>query len=70
MTPVVVADEVAVLRALRGEHVDRLNFAERPVAIALLTRRGHSAPEIARRIGVSARTVERHRARARQEHAA
>lgn len=59
-----------MLRALRGEPVDRPNIRERRTAIAMLTRRGLAADEIARRIGVHPRTVVRYRTALRQETAA
>jgi DNA-binding NarL/FixJ family response regulator len=57
-------DEVAVERAAKGERI-RLTPAERQAAVAHLTRWGYSAAEIAERLGVTARTVERIRARLR-----
>lgn len=63
------ADEVAVLRALRGERMS-LNRAERRLAVADLSRQGLSTAQTADRLGLSARTVTRHRSALRQEHAA
>lgn len=53
-------DEVAVLRAVRGDHL-RLTTAEREAAIDELDRAGLSAAEVADRIGCSERTVMRRR---------
>lgn len=53
-------DEVAVERACAGERV-RLSSEERHLAILRLTEQGLSAREIARRIGVTGRSVTRHR---------
>lgn len=55
-------DEMAVERLVIGQPV-KANAAERREAVAYLTRRKLSAPEIARRIGCTQRTVERHRQR-------
>jgi hypothetical protein len=62
-------DPVAVLRVVGGDRVE-LNRSERRAAVALLTRRGLTAAAIAERVGVSARSVTRHRAAIRQEHTA
>lgn len=60
-------DDVAVARAISATWpTPRLNAAERAAAVAILTRRGHSQTQIADRIGITARTVCRHRSRARQ----
>lgn len=59
-------DEVVVLRAVAGVAVGGLNVRERREAIRILTRRGLSADETALRIGVSPRTVVRHRTRLRE----
>lgn len=56
-------DTVAVDRAVSGHPPARLTSGEIDAAVAILTRRGLSAPAIARRIGVAERTVVRHRSR-------
>lgn len=55
-------DEMAVARLLAGQPV-KATPTERNQAVATLTRRRLSAAEIARRIGCTKRTVERHRAK-------
>lgn len=62
-------DEVAVLRAVRGDAVP-LNLRERRAAVAQLTRRGVSSRAIARQLAIAPRTVLRHRNALRQESAA
>jgi DNA-binding CsgD family transcriptional regulator len=57
-----VADAAAVERLLAGQPV-HARAADRAQAVAYLTRRQLSAAEIARRIGCTKRTVERHRQR-------
>jgi len=57
-------DEVAVEQAIGGRSV-HLILAERTVAIARLTAWGLSAAEIAQRLHLSTRTVQRGQARAR-----
>lgn len=57
-------DEVAVERACAGERV-RLSSEERHLAILRLTEQGLSVREIAQRIGVTGRSVTRHRAQLR-----
>lgn len=56
-----VVDEVAVARAVRGERAEgeTLSRAERRAAILRCRELGLPAHEIARRVGVSTRTVER-----------
>lgn len=56
-------DEVVVRRLVNGQRV-RANTAERAEAARILTARKLSAAEIARRMGVSSRTVVRYRRRA------
>ncbi len=53
-------DEVAVLRAVQGDHL-KLTKTERDTAIDHLDSKGHSAAEVARRIGCNERTVLRRR---------
>lgn len=55
-------DEVAVDRAMYGDHAVRLNVAERRRAVATLTALGYTAHQIADRLALSQRTVVRHRA--------
>lgn len=55
-------DEIAVDRLIAGTRV-RSTRAERQAAVAYLTRHGMSAREIARRTGMSSRTVQRLRGR-------
>lgn len=59
-------DEIAVERAKHGDRVV-LTVAERVVVAAQLTRAGLVGSEIARRLGVSRRTVQRYRTRLRRE---
>lgn len=56
-------DEIAVERAIAGDVTIRLRSPEIALAVAVLTRRGFSQAAVARRIGVSSRTVARHCAR-------
>lgn len=58
-------DEVAVERACDGDPVS-LTWAEQKVVIARLTGAGVSSREVARRVGLAQRTVERYRARWRE----
>lgn len=53
-------DEVAVQRAMRGDPV-ALHPVERSAAVHRLTAAGHSAAEIAARLGTTKRSVTRHR---------
>ncbi|ABW14411.1 transcriptional regulator, LuxR family [Parafrankia sp. EAN1pec] len=53
-------DEVAVERAIAGEPPERMSIAERHHAIRRLHGKGPSAREIARRLSISSRTVQRH----------
>lgn len=55
-------DPVAVLRAMLGDRQVPLNTAERAEAIERLTTRNWTANQIADQLGVSQRTVIRHRA--------
>lgn len=59
-------DPVAVERAAWGDRV-YLRPIERRAVVQLLTRRGLSARAIAERVGISSRTVERHRRREQVE---
>ena len=54
-------DEVAVARALSGEPV-QLTYLERVAAVRALAALGHSDAEVAERLGVADRTVQRIRA--------
>lgn len=56
------ADPVAVARAVMGDRTVYLTVLELGLAIAELGRRGYSAKVTATRLGVSDRTVTRHRA--------
>lgn len=58
-----IVDEVAVQRAKHGDPIE-LSIAERMVAVAELTRAGLSAQQIAVRLRVARRTVQRYRGRA------
>lgn len=58
-------DDIAVDLAVHG-HKPRLYIPERAQAIARLTRAGMSAAQIAERVGVTARTVVRHRQKGRE----
>lgn len=59
-------DEAAVYRvAVQGDRL-LLGAEERRLVVAELTRRQESAAEIAKRLGVAVRTVQRHRARIQQ----
>lgn len=53
-------DEMAVVRAMDGDRV-RCTPYETREAVRRLTERGHSSAWIANRLGVSSRTVVRHR---------
>jgi hypothetical protein len=55
-------DEVAVDRALGGDRSLRLAVTERDAAIDRLDRYGLSAQQIAHRLGITMRTVQRRRA--------
>ena len=57
-------DPIAVERVVRGDRV-RLNHKERALAAETLTRAGHAAREIARRLQVTRRQVQRYRAKER-----
>jgi transcriptional regulator with XRE-family HTH domain len=57
--PAPVIDEVAVERACHGEPVD-LTTPERTAAVGKLHRRGLNATEIAQRLRVTTRTVQRY----------
>jgi hypothetical protein len=61
-----VVDAVAVARAVAGDPPARLTPRERRAAVAELTRRGLSAPQIAARVHVTVRAVERNRAALRR----
>jgi len=61
-----VVDQVAVERAVAGDPPARLTPRERRAAVAELTRRGLSAPQIAARVHVTVRAVERNRAALRR----
>jgi DNA-binding NarL/FixJ family response regulator len=56
-------DPVAVERACGGDRQLPLSTAELTAAVAKLTRLGNSAEQIAVRLGVTSRTVQRHRGR-------
>lgn len=56
-----IVDETAVQRRCRGDRTVTLNRAEAFAAFALLEQAGMSAAEIATRLGVTARTVDRWR---------
>lgn len=56
--PEPIVDEVAVARACHGEQI-KLNKLERQVAVARLTLRGASSNEIARKLHMSGRNVQR-----------
>lgn len=60
MAPPRVPDEMAIARALDGYRV-RLTWKERRIVVAEMTRRGMTARAIAEQLGVTARTVARHR---------
>lgn len=59
-------DEVVVERAASG-HTTKARPVERRAAVAICDRRGMSAAQIAERLGVTTRTVQRARARNRQQ---
>ena len=59
-------DDIAVERAMHGDPLV-LTLPERELAVQLLTSRGHSALEIARRLRIAPRTVERYRAAERAQ---
>jgi DNA-binding CsgD family transcriptional regulator len=59
-------DEMAVARAVDGDRSTRLNTPEMTEAVRRLIARGYSGSLVARRLGVSRRTVERHRARLKE----
>ena len=59
-------DDIAVERAMHGDPLV-LTLPERKLAVQLLTSRGHSALEIARRVRIAPRTVERYRAAERAQ---
>ena len=59
-------DDVAVERAMHGDPLV-LTLPERKLAVQRLTSRGHSAVEIARRVRIAPRTVERYRAAERAQ---
>lgn len=63
-------DSVAVERAVAGDPPARLYTGEIRAAVVILTGLGFGTADIARRIGVADRTVNRHRARLRTENAA
>jgi transcriptional regulator with XRE-family HTH domain len=63
-------DEVAVHRALSGDHSVHLNRPERSEAVRIAALRGYPPEETARRLGVTERTVERWRAAHRREQVA
>jgi hypothetical protein len=56
--PEPIVDEVAVARACHGEQI-KLNKLERQAAVARLTLRGASSNEIARKLHMSGRNVQR-----------
>ncbi|MFF5445433.1 helix-turn-helix domain-containing protein [Streptomyces sp. NPDC012888] len=56
-------DPVAVTRTLNGDRPARLTAAERAAAVLALTRRGHTAEQIAEMAGCTPRTVYRIRSR-------
>lgn len=58
-------DEVAVYRAIRGERLP-LTISERRLAVQQLTSAQLSAAEIAHRLGLSTRSVVRHRSQIRR----
>jgi transcriptional regulator with XRE-family HTH domain len=59
-------DEVAVRRAMTGERMV-LTIPERREAVRQLTKQGMSTLQIAHRLGISDRSVARHRAATREE---
>lgn len=59
-------DETAVSRACKGDLTVRLNRAEQWAGFVYLDSHGYSAKQIARRLGIAARTVTRWRNKARQ----
>jgi DNA-binding CsgD family transcriptional regulator len=63
-------DEIAVQRAAYHGDPIRLTVAERVEAVDYLTRHHYSAQQIADRLGMTERTVQRYRARARARQAA
>lgn len=58
-------DEIAIERAILGDPVP-LTLPEREVVTAYLTRRGYTARQIAERLDVSFRTVQRYREASRR----
>lgn len=54
-------DQAAIARACLGDRTIRLTAVERGEAIRRLTARGHSQAWIAEHLGISRRTVVRHR---------
>lgn len=61
MTERVPVDDVVVLLALSGQPQPNANCRERKIVVAIASRRGWESKEIARVIGLTTRTVERHR---------
>lgn len=59
-------DPVAVERAAGGDRALRLTVAERRAAIDLLDAQGFTAADVAARLGITVRTVQRQRTRRRQ----
>ena len=59
-------DEIAVERACRGDRPPLLWTREIAAAVDVLTRRGMTTLAIARQLGVTDRTVTRHRAKLRR----
>lgn len=55
-------DEVAVERAVAGHPPAHLTHNELQAAVNILSRRGFSISEIADRVGIATRNVQRHRA--------
>lgn len=60
-------DEVVVAELVAGRFGGKATKTERKVAVAACLMRGFSNVETARRIGVSVKTIERHRRAARDE---
>ena len=63
-------DEMAVTRAVDGYDAPTLTPAETTQAVRILTARGRSARLIADQLGITTRTVTRHRTKSNQENAA
>lgn len=65
-----IVDEVAIDRAIRGDHSIHLTIRERAVALGVLHKQGYSAREIAEHLDLTERTVVRYTARLRERQVA